>query len=88
MSIKESTRIDVIGSEIDKGDLQERADNLSKEMDVIFGKYELSVQAVPFLTADGRVVARPVFVSSRKPLEKKSEEKETPVEKDNAGLSE
>jgi len=89
MATKEGVKIDVIGSEIDKGDLQERADNFSKELDVLVGKYELSVQAVATLTPDGRVAGRPVFVSTRQPLkEEAGTDPAHKVEKDNAGLSE
>ncbi len=70
-----TAKIDVVGSKVDQGDLQERADGFSKELDVICGKYELSINAIPKITLDGRMDAVPVFVSSRKPEENKEEKK-------------
>ena len=81
---KQGVKIDVVGSDIDKKDLQERADGISKELDQILGKFELSIQALPVLTNDGRMSAKPVLVSTRIPKVEEPENK--PVE--DTGLSE
>lgn len=60
--------IETIGSEIDKADLQERADGLAKEIQAMLGKYEFFIGAVPGISPDGRLEAKPIFISSRKPL--------------------
>jgi len=54
-------------------DLQGRVKGLEKELIPLLGKYELGLGAQPGLTQDGKIGARAMFVSTRKPKEEKQE---------------
>ena len=62
-------------------DIEERVKGLADELNPLLGKYELGIGALPEYTQDGRTIARPIFMSTRKPDAVK-------VETDTAGLSE
>jgi len=62
-------------------DIEERVKGLAEEITPLLGKYELGLGALPEYTQDGRTIARPVFISTRKPDAAK-------VETNTAGLSE
>lgn len=48
-------------------DFKERIEGFSNELRPLLGKYEIGLGSVAELTPDGRVEAKPVFMSSRKP---------------------
>jgi len=62
-------------------DIEERVKGLADELNPLLGKYELGLGALPEYTQDGRTIARPIFISTRKPDAAK-------VETNTAGLSE
>ena len=62
-------------------DMEERVKGFSEEIGLLLGKYELGIGALPEYTQDGRTIARPIFMSTRKPDAVK-------VETETAGLSE
>jgi len=62
-------------------DIEERVKGLTDELNQLLGKYELGLGALPEYTQDGRTIARPIFMSTRKLEEDK-------VETDTSGLSE
>jgi hypothetical protein len=71
-------------------DLKERVEGFIKEMNPLMGKYELGLGATADLTQDGRVEAKAVFVSTRKPPApaKEAEGESKSVDDDKGGLSE
>ena len=62
-------------------DIEERVKGLTDELNQLLGKYELGLGALPEYNQDGRTIARPIFMSTRKLEEDK-------VETDTSGLSE
>lgn len=58
-------------------DFKERIEGFSSELRPLLGKYEIGFAAVAELTPDGRIEARPIFVSSRQP--KKEEDTKAPL---------
>lgn len=56
-------------------DMEERVQGFAKELTPLLGKYELGVAAMPEIDGHGRVVAKPIFISTRKPSTEKVEEK-------------
>ena len=72
-----------------EADFKERIEKFSAELTPLMGKYELGLAAMPEFTQQGTVIARPIFVSTRKaPEGAKEEEKSVEEVKDTAGLSE
>lgn len=74
---------------IDK-DMKERLDGFINEIRPLMGKYELGIGAVAELTPDGRINAKPIFMSTRKPLQPSTvnEGAEVKLVENKAGLSE
>jgi len=61
-------------------DFNERIEGFSNELRPLLGKYEIGFAAVAELTPDGRVEAKPVFVSSRQVKKNEEEPTKEPVE--------
>lgn len=71
-----------------EADFKERIEKFSAELTPLMGKYELGLAAMPEFTQQGTVIARPIFVSTRKaPEVEKGATEEKSVE-DKGGLSE
>lgn len=57
----------------EEGDLKERVEKFSQEVQPLLGKYEIGIGAQAGLTPDGRVYANPVLLSTRKKPEAPAE---------------
>jgi hypothetical protein len=73
-------------------DIEERLKGFVDALRPLLGKYELGIAAQAKLTPDGRLMADPVFISTRKMAEEKktadAASTETPATSSAAGLSE
>jgi hypothetical protein len=58
-------------------DLQKRVEDFNGELIPLLGKYELGLVGVPFITPDGRIVARPQVFDDRKVPETDSQGSES-----------
>lgn len=59
-------------------DFRERIDGFSAELRPLLGKYEIGFAAVAELTPDGRIEAKPIFVSSRQVKNNEEDGKKEP----------
>lgn len=48
-------------------DLQKRVESFNGDLIPLLGKYELGLSAIPFITNDGRIAAKPNVFDDRKP---------------------